>query len=229
MARVPRIFKERDKVIFHYPQQEGRPVRIDEYWCVRGGISWPVASRPGYFCLFGLKDEPTLTDKKPLVLLAEGEAQLPTKFFEKVAVSSRRIYCDRLYADLDDNHKGLKDSFLKFVREGKLEGLRLLDSSEFYDLDHGSLLIKQWNQDDALIIPKKTILRDQLASVPGDVTLSDFEKDFFAIAALIRVLISFEIYPWRSPSRQQFTGFSNWKHRIKENDGGGSYQEFYTD
>lgn len=225
MARVPKIFKDRDKVIFHYPQQEGKPLRIDEYWSVRGGISWLAASTPGYFCLFGLKDEPTLTDKKPLVLLAEGEAQLPTKFFERVAVSSRRLYCDRLYADLDDNHKGLEDSFRRFIRDENLKGILLRDSSSFFDIDHGSLLIKQWQKDGALIVPKKTILRDQLATVPGDVSSSDFENKYFAITALIRVLISFEIYPWRKPSKP-FTGFKNFHHRIKKPTSG-DYQEYY--
>ncbi|MGB2930595.1 MAG: hypothetical protein WBB70_17030 [Desulfobacterales bacterium] len=227
MAKRPNIFKDRDKIIIEHQQEQGKPRKIEEYWTVRGGISWPTTTTPGYYCLFGLKDEPTTTDKKPLVLLAEGKAQLPTKFFEKVAVSSRRLCCDRLYADLDDHHKGLEDSFRKFVREGKIEGIRLLDSSEFFDIDHGSLLIKQWKRDGALIVPKRTILRDQLETVSGDITLSDLEKDFYAIAALIRVLISFEIYPWSKPSKQ-FAGFSNWKQRIKT-EKNTEYEEYYVD
>jgi len=227
MAKRPNIFKDRDKIIIAHQQEQGKPRKIEEYWTVRSSISWPTTATPGYYCLFGLKDEPTLTDKKPLVLLAEGKAQLPTKFFEKIAASSRRLCCDRLYADLDDNHKGLEDSFRKFVRQEKIEGIRLLDSSEFFDIDHGSLLIKQWQRDGALIVPKKTILRDQLASVPGDVTLSDLEKDFYAIAALIRVLISFEIYPWRK-STKQFMGFKNWRKKMKPKRSG-EYQEFFVD
>ena len=218
------IFKDGYKIIFQYPKEEGKLQRIDEYFTIRGGTSWPGIAAPGYYCLIGMKDEPTLTDKYSLVLLAEGEAQLPDKFTEKMVLSAKRLHCERLFADLRDENKGYEDSIYNFVRREKIKGIRLYDSSEFDDPERGSLLIKQWHHDKALVIREGTILSEQLKTMtPEDLK----DEHFYAVMALICVLASFEAYPWRKPTRAGSVGFSNWAK--KGNQKPESSYEYYVD
>jgi len=222
--RLEQIFKDRDKICFVYVE-EGKPPDIVEYWTIRGGITWPSINAPGYYCIFGLKDEPTLTDKYPLELLAEGDAQLPEKFAEKVVLSAKRLHCEKLFVDLRDENKGHEDSLYNFVRKHKIEGIRLSDSSEFDDPERGSLLIKQWHHDKALVIKEGTILSEQLKKMERD-SLKD--ERFYAVMALIRVLASFEFYPWHKPSRRAPSiGFSSWLNRNRKKDDG-EYKEIYV-
>lgn len=168
------------------------------YLAIRGGISWPTATRPSYYCVLGLKEEPTLTNKRPLVLLDEGETSLIEKSFEKLTIASTRLLCSRFYADLNEANQGYQNSLYRYVREHKIEGIWLEDASAFYTLERGISLIKQWQHDKALVIPENTILHEHLSSIPLD-ELKDIEDDFYSIPAFLYVLLSFEAFPYVPP------------------------------
>ena len=221
------IFKDGYKIIFQYPKEEEKPQRIDEYFTIRGGISWPGIAAPGYYCIFGLKNEPTLTEKNPLILLAEGKDSRMEKFFERMTLHATKTYCEQLFADVREENKGYEDSLYRFIRERKIKGIRLWDSSEFTgNVEYGVALIKQWRQDKSLRIQKDTILRDEIERMTHE-DAKEIDKRFYAIAALIRVLCSFEAYPWRKPTRARSVGFSNWNTRgRKKDEWDGSYQEW---
>jgi hypothetical protein len=222
MKKKPKIFMDREKLIFQYSKEPGSMQRVDTYLTTRAGISWPSPNSPGYYCILGLKDESTLTEKRPLVLLAEGEDELMEKFFERLSVTANRLFCNRIFANLEHN-KGFEDSLFKFVRQRKLEGIRPWDSSEFEDFDHGVSLIRQYKRNNALIISEKSILLTQIQSMTPDDLSEKFESRFYAVAALCRVLGSFEAYPWYSP-RSGTISFGNFDDRNKS-DWDGSYQE----
>lgn len=222
------VDEDRDEVTIIHPPEQEKTRRIRTYFAPRGGISWPTPTSPGYYAIFALSDEPTLTEKRSLVLLTEGEAPLRKKFFEKIALWTRRLGCRRLFANTTGDNEGWYDSFLKFVRQEKIDKIRVLDSSEFEDLERGVMIIKEWHADNALVIAKDSVLAKQL----GDMTLEDLkekpDEQFYAVMTLIRVLTSFEIYPWNRPKKRGSTDFSNWSNRDRGEESKNDYQEVYV-
>lgn len=85
MITTTNIFKHDGKIIIQRGSEVGKPPKMSAYLTTRGGISWPTANSPFYFCILGLKDEPTLTERNPLMLLFEDETPLMEKCFEKLA------------------------------------------------------------------------------------------------------------------------------------------------
>jgi hypothetical protein len=223
------IFRDRHLIVVQ-TEQTGKPPKIETYLTVRGGISWPSIDSPGYFCLLGMKDEHTLTERKPLELLTEGKASLIDKFSEKLSLSATRWCCDPLIADCSEGNKGFQDSLDRFVRDRKVKDIRLWDSSEFsMSIKYSVGLIRQWREDNALCIPKGTILNEQLTTVTTNTPERELEKMYFAIMALCRVLASFEVYPWRKCSGKT-AGFTNWDNRRKQKSSGNSgYFECFVD
>jgi len=226
MEKELKIFRDRDEINIQYPKKPGKPPRIDTYLTMRGGISWPSANSSGYYCIFGLKKEPTLTDKKPLVLLAEGQHHPLEKFFERLTLNANRLYCKRLFANVENN-KGFEESLLKFVRERKIDNIRPWDSSQFEDLQHGVALVSQYKTDGALEIPENTTLGEQVRNMTPEDLREKPEERFYAVMALIRVLGSFEHYPWRKNSGG-FTGFANFKDRERSGNEGGHFEEIFV-
>jgi len=223
MKKDIEIFKDRDKINI-VSKKPDEPKKVDTYLTTRAGISWPTPQSPGYYCILGLKDEPTLTEKNPLVLLAEGQDELMEKFFERLSITANRLFCNRIFANLEQN-KGFEDSLYKFVRQRKLEGIRPWDSSEFEDFHHGTSLIKQYKRHNALIISGNTVLLKQIQSMEPDDVREKFEARFYAVAALCRVLGSFEAWPWYKPTFGT-AGFGNFEDRHVGGDGwSGEYEE----
>jgi hypothetical protein len=182
---------------------------------VRGGITWPGVTHPGYFCLFGLaKNRPTLNDKKPMVLLTEGESTLLENFFDKLLSAGNRFFCDRFYADLKSgNCKGFDDALTRYIRERKADRLRVWDSSEFGPLETALSIIKQLDSDGALEMRKGTILHNHLA-VLGPDSLKGENPQVYAVEALARVVMSLGVHPFRRNSGG--SGFANWDARTKD-------------
>lgn len=219
-----KIKRDRDEIIIIYPKKQGKPPKVDTYITMRGGITWASANTPGYYCIFGLKKESNLEDKKPIILLAEGQHHPMEKFFERLTLNANTLYCERLFADVENN-KGFEDSLRKFVRKRKIDNIRLLDSSQFEDFQHGAALISQWKTDHALKIPENTILGKQVTTITPEDLRDKPEERFYAAMALIRVLGSFEYYPWRK-NGGGFTGFANFKDRERSrNEVGGNFEE----
>jgi len=225
MEKKIKTIKDGGRIIRLHPKEPGKLQRIEEFLITRTAISWPTPNSPGYACFFGLEDKPTLTEKKPLVYLAEVQDELMERFFEKLVAKFNELYCDRLFANVEKN-RGFEDSLYKFVRERKLGGIYLTDSSIFEDFDYGTSLIRQHKRDHSLIISANTVLLKQIRSMTPDDVGQEFETRFYAIAALCRVLGSFEAYPWHKPASGT-AGFGNFEDRPGCGGGwDGSYQEF---
>ena len=225
MEKGLKIFKDRDEIVIQYPKTPGKLQRVDTYSITCAGLSWPSGNSQGYYCIFGLKKESTTRGKKPLVLLAEGQHHPMEKFFEKLTFYANRLYCERLFAN-NENEK-FEDSLRKFVRERKIDNIRLFDSSE--DFQHGTTLISQRKTDHALEIPENTILREQVRIMTPEDLKDKPEERFYAVMALCRVLSFFEFYPPGRNNGGGFTGFANFKDRIRSGDeGGGNFQEIFV-
>jgi hypothetical protein len=53
------------EVLLQYEARDGRPRRVDAYHATRAGVSWPGADCPGYYCILGLKNEPSISQSPP--------------------------------------------------------------------------------------------------------------------------------------------------------------------
>lgn len=220
---IKRIFEESGKIVFQYEKEEGKPLRMDEYFIIRGGIEWIGVNNPGYCCWLGLQNTPTITDKYPLILVAEtlNPTQRRDKFFESMTFTAQKTHTEFLCGDLKGDNEHWSDRLSAFVRERNLERILLRDSSQFGSLEDGIPLINQWRNDNALDIKEGTILYDQLQKMTST-DLKEWSERFFAIAAFVRVLSSFEVYRppalerrfggMRGPKRKDFH-FINWDRK----------------
>ena len=108
-----------------------------------------------------------------------------------------------------------------------MAGIFLRDSSEYMsDIDHCIMQIRQWHLNGALKIPKSSILGAQLAQI-GLYEIKEIDQRFHAIAALMRLLMSFEAYPWRRQGHDEGVSITNIGDRGKTKTSD-TYQEFYT-
>lgn len=215
LTRPDRIMKGNHpgEVLLQYEARDGRPRRVDAYHATRAGVSWPGADCPGYYCILGLKNEPSISQSPPIELLDEGEHSILEKFYERMLLQSNRYRCERIFAKLEDN-EGYLASLRRFIRERKLEMPRLLDSSVFENLNYGVALIKQRLLDDELVVPKGSILGRQVGSITPDDLRERTEERFYSVMALVRVISSFEYYPWKK-CRPDSIGFTNITSRVR--------------
>jgi hypothetical protein len=217
-----KIFKSGDSVCVQYPEEDGKLGRWDDFYQTRGGITWPCAgTHPGYFCVFGLaENRPTLSGKKPLILLTEDKSDLLGNFFDKLISADKRFFCDRWYADLkSEKSKGFEDALLHHIRERKAAPPRVWDSSEFGSLEMALSTIQQLDRDNALEMKKGTILHNQLA-VLGPDSLKGDNPQIYAVEALARVVMSFQVHLFRRNGGGG-SGFANWRARRKDQERGG--------
>ena len=205
------------EVLLQYEARDGRPRRVDAYHATRAGVSWPGADCPGYYCILGLKNEPSISQSPPIELLDEGELSILEKFYERMLLQGNRYRCESMFGNLEDN-EGFLDSLRRFVRERKLAMPRLLDSSAFENLNFGIALIKQRLMDDELVVPKGSILGRQVGSITPDDLREQPEERFYAVMALARVIGSFEYYRWEK-CRPGFVGFTNITSRVRRPEG----------
>ena len=216
-----------ERVILVYHAKQGKARRVDAYHVIRAGISWPRPDSPGYYCIFGLKDERTFLNKKPLVLLDEDEQSTLDRFFERLVIRTKKYQCEMAFANLENNI-GFESSLRRFVDERKMEALLPRDSSEFENVTYGTVLINQKLRNEELVIPKNSILARQVGSMTPDDLKDRPEERFYAVMAMLRVLGSFEYYPWRRNGRGEVL-FLNFQNRNKKSNRDGGYYEITVD
>ena len=202
-----RIEKDGHKIIAHQPPQPGKPHNIDVFLDIRGGLVWPRSKTPGYFCLFGLLDEPTLTEKKPLVLLTEVTDPQLERLFSVMVERAVRWFCSWVFITEDE---GFENNLYRFIQKRNVKG-----ETKFYaapesssNPEYTTALIKQWRRDRALKIPRETALGREIIRVKPEHLKGAEDDNFYAIKALNYVLTSFEIYPYAKPKRDPYGKWS---------------------
>ncbi|MBW2669765.1 MAG: hypothetical protein JRD87_07715 [Deltaproteobacteria bacterium] len=215
-----------------YPFEAGSAPRVDEYVDVRAGLSWPTTASPGYFCIFGLQKVPG--DKMPLVLFSEGGSANLDSFFAMYAEHTKKTFCPRAFAPTEDKRGA---GFLKSLRQFRIDkdiNFPLpADSSKFDDPVYGIKLIERRVKEKSLAIAEppipsycRGILIDQVRSIKDQDATDHFEERFYAVAALIRVLGSLEVWPYRKARYKDFN-FTNFDHRRRSKKDSG-YQEVFA-
>lgn len=203
MTVGPEVFKDRYEVTVAWPKVPGKPQRLDIYVDVRGGITWPTSSAPGYFILLGLKKERDLAGKRPAAFLVEGQHTERDRFFEMLVAQARKYHAQQLFANLSDRFSGFRFSLEQFIRNRGAVGLNVFDSSTFPDTEYSVSMIRQAGRDGRLSLPVNTTVVSQLKSMTKDDLKGNPEEEFFAVHALAQALLSWELYPWQKPRKRR--------------------------
>jgi hypothetical protein len=134
---------------------------------IRGAVTPPAISDPGYYAIFAQKAQRNESGKKPLLLLAEGSSNLQEKLFDKLIADISGSKCQGVY--LNQQYINFNISLSRRLKK-QHEGVKLIPVPVQFeeDNDYGLPLIKQWLADKALYIPKDTILRRELRKITID-------------------------------------------------------------
>jgi hypothetical protein len=165
---------------------------------IRGAVTWPTGSLPGYYLLIGQEKGPNKYGKRPLLFLAEKEEKTNAPLFDSLTDDMARLKCFTVYANREGNQT-LTDGFYRalwdYLRNKRLNP-RLVPAPSADDVEYGKVLIQEWLKHDALDTPRfsPTILRDQLKKM---VTEGAVEQ-FYAFHALRYLLTGFIKYPRRN-------------------------------
>ena len=221
------VKKTSNKTLFIHPFESGKTQRIDEFWTIRAGVSWPTARAPGYGCIIGAWIDLGAAEGISIVLINEGKSEILDKFFEKIMLNTKRFGCERIYARLDGN-KSPERVYYRFRKQREIDCPGLSDSSGFENFLQDVPLIRQWIENGGLKIDPNSCLGDQLGTLKADDVNENFEVKFYAVAAFCRVLKSLNVYPsQRGGSRDGFFGFTNLSDRNKPKDTN-VYREYTT-
>ena len=183
---------------------DGGQVKTDHLRGVRCGLSWPAAASPGYYCLVGQYSKSNPIGKYPLLLLREGQDQLVNSLFRKM-FDDLGVFCgEEIYSDLSENFRSYMIAFGLYRRNERESQHLTLKFAPFYQsFVHGVSLIKEWKNEDALIIPKDTIVHNQLREMQVDDLKSNPEESFCAINGLRFVIGAFETSLISPPGRRE--------------------------
>jgi hypothetical protein len=164
---------------------------------VRGAVSWPTGSLPGYYLLMGQEKGSNKHGKRPLLFLAEKEEKTNTSLFDSLTDDMARLKCSTIYANRGGNQTlidGFYGALWDYLRNRRLSP-RLVPAPSADDVEYGKVLIREWLKHNALDIPRfsTTILREQLKKMVTEGAI----EDFYAFHALRYLLAGFTKYPQR--------------------------------
>lgn len=209
-----------------------------------GGIAWPTL-KPGYACIVGeVMPDSERVGIGELRLLDEARGESIEQLFEQT-VNLKDLYCvTRFY--IDDSNEDLTNQFKRknglcryrpphnknkekfpYYKRNHITAF-LHEAPQANNPEYGLRLIMDWLNCGTLKVAKNIKLFKGV--LPLYTKENEKEKVTAKpppeVDALRFVLAAF----FKSPHRagKPFTGFKNFEHRIKPNDQGGEYQEFYV-
>ena len=179
-------------------------INTDIYLDRRCGVSWPLPGSKGYAVIIGLHDIPVIHNLKPLKQLAETTENNRDKFFKLLVALCRKYYCSDIFADCMGKGELMQQAFARYVHRYGVKGLRLNDMSVFGDIEDAAPMISEHFSKDALMLQKGSILTQEAQTIrPEDARVSVIGQKpaerWPAMAALSRVMISYDIYPFSKP------------------------------
>lgn len=191
------------ELIYEGDQEDNFKVDI-----IRGGLMWPASEYPGYLCILGQRpkfNEAPKARRKPLVLLAEHQVDLPKEMIAAITKEIRRLLCRSFFVDYDEETLIFQEElelYLKRFRYGKID----IDAPYLRDWTPGVLSMRQWQADKALEAPEDSILNKQVKRLTREDQDESRRGPFYAVDALRCVLGSFEM-PVKQPVRIMKSGW----------------------
>ena len=216
--------KEDNQSITHKVDQGGGNLRLFKYSSIKGGLSWPTATSPAYYCIWGepfLEHIDTSSTTRPrgrLVLFAEKELASfsLSEFFMKLTDDTSLYLCEDVYADLNEEFSGYKESFRNYSNKEKIKSGSIKQAPYSDNFLLGLSFITDWQKSNLLDLPQNSVLYRQLKNIKSDDLKDSPECKYYAINALRYAIAAFEKYPTShynlSLTIRSFMGRSSWKH-----------------
>lgn len=168
-------------------------VEILTFRGVRCGLHWPSASSPGFYTLVGESVKSGIVGGYSLRVLREGEDQIPSKLYEKLSDDLGSFGARDIFADME-RFKDYVLDIIAFKKEQRPRQAIYLKPAPFYqDFSHGIFTIREWVKKDALVIPKESVIYNQLKGITSQDLKDSPEEKFFAVDALRHAVGSFKV------------------------------------
>lgn len=187
-------------------------VRVRSKWertvSIRGGISWPGVSSPGYFVLLAQLEETTVKEKKPTLLaFEEHQSPLLSDFFKRIVKTCGNYRIDYLCHGAEPSEEGFSNQLTDYLwskRDGAggevVQRPPVWKSYRSAEINFLSQLLKSYiatkepilfNVDESRA-PK---LIDKIKNISPETNILEVPE----IKALCYVLDDFDISPWKPP------------------------------
>jgi len=162
---------------------------------IRCGIVWPTSEAPGYFCTIGRRPDYNDQHKKPLVLLTEGEYELPKDLIQAISGQVTVMKCKAFYTDVNERTVVFIDDLETYLSRFH-PGSTTIDAPYLRDWIMGVLSVQQWMHDKSLEFIENSLMLKQIKGMvhPDDKDEANRGR-LYAVDALRTVLGSFELQP----------------------------------
>jgi hypothetical protein len=173
---------------------DGRKDEIVSFRGTRVGLHWPTANSPGFYVIAGESVKGNIIGGFSLRLLREGQDQIPSKLYEELADDAGVFGIREIFADTE-KFDGYVLDFIAFKRRERPRQPLYLKLAPFHqDFSHGVFTIREWVKKNSLIIPKESVVHDQLKNITSQDLKGNPEEKFFAVDALRLVIGSFKVF-----------------------------------
>jgi len=174
----------------------------------RLAFAWQTPYKDGYWCIFGMKEEPTPYKTFPLVLLHEGEREDREKMYEGIIAGAKKYHAEWLLTDMGQDWENMSTHFGVWLNRMNVKGLRLVDMSDLSDIPTARPAIDSMARRKLLRISEGSVLWQQMAQIgPSDMYRSvegvKAEDRYPAVYALSHIVMSYEYYPKKKRRREK--------------------------
>ena len=172
---------------------------VKRYVTIRGGISWPTAKAPAYFCILAqeyitplVMSDRTPTGRRVLLAEHESESLSLTGFYGRITDIADQMLCYDFYAEMPEDRQdsGFLNDFDDFARERK-SNVFLWDAPDVGNFLLGLTRIKDDIDKGELVISDDSIVYGQLRSIIRADLEGTPEETFIAIKGLRHVIGSY--------------------------------------
>ena len=166
---------------------------------LRGGVSWPIRSVPGYYCVLGLFAGMRFSTENSTMLVYEKQFSNALELMTDAYNTAHDLRFQVFYGDRTKvEWHGFVNEFERKIRGG-LQGrdIRLKDSPFPNDFVLGKDIIRRLVAQKAFVLPNDSLLRKQLLEIrPADLDTDHPEYKFPAVNAFRYLVVAWEKTSW---------------------------------
>ena len=190
-------------------ERPGEAPELHVYVDRRAGLTFPTMHNPGYYCVFGVKDMPSMTDRLPMQLLAEDQTESMDTLFKGLSAKMKTYNCAHVYADCSSEFQSAEIQLSRFLEKRNIRWLEMHDASEFdgFDATYAGFEaarapIDELGRKGKLMIPKsgQSHLGTELANFMEENAKDKPYQKYPALNAFNHVIMSYVISPYERPA-----------------------------
>lgn len=171
------------------------------YAAIRAGLAWPVGSLPAYHCILGEEhiyiDKDNQRDQRGRIhLLSEQEYQGMSidAMFAMLTDDCACLYCGCIYTDTAAKYQGCMEAYTQYIYDKKIKIGKLEQAPFANSFNTGTGFIYDWIKNGRLVLPEKSIAKEQLKRISKQELDDKPEEKFNAINALRHSVGAFHKY-----------------------------------